>query len=66
MMSAVETELQMVERHVREGERHLTSQREIIARLRARGRDTSEADRLLTNLEDLQRLHLEHLRPLQH
>jgi SOS response regulatory protein OraA/RecX len=60
-----ETELEMVQRHVREGERHLTLQQEILTWLTDRGYSTDEAERLLTNMEDLQRMHCEHLTRLQ-
>jgi hypothetical protein len=33
-MGAEETDLEMVQRHVREGERHLANQRALIARLK--------------------------------
>jgi hypothetical protein len=57
----VETEREMVERHVREGERHVLSQREIVDHLRGLGSRTELAEQLLCNLEQLQALHLEHL-----
>lgn len=61
-----ETELEMAERHVREGDRHLIVQQEIIEWLKDHGRSTVEAERLLTNMRDLQRMHREHLARLQH
>jgi hypothetical protein len=51
----------MVERHVREGERHLARQREIVARQLEHGKSSEQSERLLANFEDVQRLHLEHL-----
>ena len=64
-MIAVETELDMAERHVREGEHHVASQRELLAELRKDGHPTDTAERLLENLEDLLELHREHLARLQ-
>lgn len=60
-MRAEETELEMVRRHVREGERHLAGQRALIARLRASDLPTEEAEALLDTFEDLQRQHEAHL-----
>ena len=51
----------MAERHVREGEHHVARQREIIAHLSEHGRSIELAERLLFNLEDLLKLHREHL-----
>jgi hypothetical protein len=51
----------MAQRHVREGEEHLAHQRDLIGWLRQRGYPTDEAERLLFNLEDLQRLHQDHV-----
>jgi hypothetical protein len=60
-----ETELEMVNRHVREGERNLALQQDIITWLGDHGQSTCEAERLLTNMTDLQRMHREHLARLQ-
>jgi hypothetical protein len=51
----------MARRHVREGELHLANQRNLVTWLRQRGHPTDEAERLLFNLEDLQRLHQDHV-----
>lgn len=51
----------MVKRHVRDGKRHLVLQTEIVARLKSGGHPTETAEQLLANLENLQRLHREHL-----
>ena len=56
-----ETEREMVERHVRDGERHVASQRDILAHLRKHRRDAELAERTLMNLEDPLALHYEHL-----
>jgi hypothetical protein len=60
-MHADESELEMVQRHVREGERHLVHQREMIAWHLEHGNLPEQSERLLANFEDMQRLHLEHL-----
>ncbi len=60
-MGAEETELEMVQRHVREGKEIVARQRALVARLGAAGRPTGEAERLLNNLQDVQRLHEDHL-----
>lgn len=64
-MGAEETELEMVQRHVREGEGLVTRQRALIARLGASGLPTGEADRLLDEFEEMQRLHEDHLARIQ-
>ncbi|MFL6733971.1 MAG: hypothetical protein ACJ8EY_04680 [Sphingomicrobium sp.] len=55
----------MVKRHVREGERHLASQRQVVIDLREHGHGTGLAEQLLVNLEELQKMHREHLARLQ-
>jgi DNA-binding transcriptional MerR regulator len=60
-MSAAETKLEMLRRHVRQGEEHIAKQHAIIARLKARGLPIEEAKRLLATFEDLQRQHEAHL-----
>ena len=64
-MVEAETELEMVERHVREGERHVANQREILAFLRRHNHPTELAETLLANLEAMQSLHRKHLARLQ-
>jgi hypothetical protein len=56
-----ETELEMVERHVREGERHVARQREILAELGRDGHPTAVARDLLILFEWTLAQHLEHL-----
>ena len=51
--------LAVVRRHVARGEQIVTQQREIIARLERAGCDTSDAERLLLQFEELQSLHVE-------
>ena len=60
-----ETKLEMVERHVREGRKHVAQQSALIARLRAYGLLTEEPENLLGIFEDVQRLHEAHLRRLR-
>jgi len=60
-MADKETELEMVQRHVREGEAHVERQREIVAELRARGDRTDLAVALLAEFEDMLRQHRAHL-----
>lgn len=60
-----ETELEMVQRHVREGEIHVKRQREIIIEIQERGGPTEVALKLLDNFEGLQREHNAHLARLK-
>lgn len=64
-MPRSETELQMVARHVREGEAILERQRALIAKLNERRSTTDEAETLLDIYETSQALHLDHLKRLQ-
>jgi hypothetical protein len=59
--SGEETEPKMTGRHVRQGADHVAGQRALIARLRADGLPTEEAEALLATLEDLQAQHEAHL-----
>ena len=56
-----ETEQEMVERHVREGERHVARQREILAELGRDGHPTAFARELLVIFEWTLAQHREHL-----
>lgn len=60
-----ETELEMVQRHIREGEGHLRRQGELITRLQELGAPTDIATSLLEQFTDCQRQHKEHLTRLQ-
>lgn len=60
-MEGAETELEMVERHIRTGERHVANQRKIVAFLRSHGHPTDQAEDLLFNLVELLELHRQHL-----
>jgi hypothetical protein len=56
-----ETELQMVRRHVRQGEVHIARQRDIITRLHDGGNDTGAAEDLLALFERTLVAHRAHL-----
>lgn len=60
-MTAVETELDMVRRHVRQGAEHISKQRALIDRLTVKGLSTEEAGALLANFECTQHQHKSHL-----
>jgi hypothetical protein len=59
-MPANETELEMTQRHVAAGERHVAHQREIVARLQTLGTDTGIAEQLLVEFEATLRDHRAH------
>ena len=63
-MAVGETELQMVERHVRQGERHVSRQLEIITAMQLRGQHTGLAESLLFNFDKSLRAHRDHLSEL--
>ncbi|TGT46860.1 hypothetical protein EN812_05850 [Mesorhizobium sp. M4B.F.Ca.ET.169.01.1.1] len=60
-MPGEESELEMVEGHVRLGRRHITRQYEIIEKFKSKGFPTDEAEEMLNTLLDLQRQHEAHL-----
>jgi hypothetical protein len=60
-MAKGETELQMVQRHVREGEAHVQRQREIVTKMWERGAPTDIAVTLLEAFQDTLRQHKAHL-----
>lgn len=60
----LEQHLEQSRRHAADGERHLASQRIIVAELEASGRDAAIAKRLLATLEESQELHNEHIQRL--
>lgn len=61
---AGETEQEMVQRHVRQGERHVSRQLEIIAEMTFRKQSTGLAERLLFGFERSLRAHQDHLAEL--
>ncbi len=60
-MSAGETKLEMLRRHVRQGAEHVANQRALVGRLKEHALPTGPAEDLLANFEDLQRQHEAHL-----
>jgi hypothetical protein len=60
-----ESALEMAQRHVAEGERHVEAQRRIIAHLRELGGSTVVAEELLREFEELLAVHQSHLRRIE-
>ena len=60
-MRSGETELEMVQRHVRQGKEQIARQQAVISRLTASDLPTGEAESLLVTFEELQRMHEAHL-----
>ncbi|MBS3649662.1 hypothetical protein KEU06_13700 [Pseudaminobacter sp. 19-2017] len=60
-----ETEIEMVRRHVREGERHVAIQKSILDDLAAAGRPTDLAKKLLAEFEETLAQHRAHLARLE-
>ena len=56
--AAIEQRLALAEQHVSEGKRILENQGRLLAKVAADGYDTTEAERLLAQFEDVQRLYL--------
>jgi hypothetical protein len=65
IMAQGETELQMVQRHVREGEANVRRQREIVTEMSGRGAQEAIAIDLLQQFLDVLRMHREHLARIQ-
>ena len=53
-------DLEMVQHHIAQGERHVLRQEELISRLRARGLPTREAEDLLRSFQRTLRQHHAH------
>ena len=64
-MSIDEAELEMIRRHIREGERHLANQRALIARLKSSHLPAAAAEALPDTFEDIQCQHKAHLARLE-
>ena len=64
VMRLGETEFELVQRHVREGEGHVSRQLEIIAAMQILGQPTSVAESLLFNFDKSLRAHKAHLKLL--
>lgn len=60
-----QSKLEVAERNVRQGERHVIKQRELVEVLRHRRQPTDRAERLLMNLEQLLQMHRQHLTALR-
>lgn len=56
-----ETELEMAERHVLEGEIHVARQYDLLEQLRIDGHDTKQAEALLAEFEAILAEHKQHL-----
>jgi hypothetical protein len=56
--ATTESTLEMVQRHVVEGERIIDRQRRLIAQMETLGRDVSRSKELLRSFEESQRLHV--------
>ena len=54
------SDLQMVDDHIAQGERHVIQQEELISRLRSRGMPTEAAETLLTEFRSLLHEHWAH------
>jgi hypothetical protein len=65
MIMQVETELEMVHRHIREGIAGIARQREVIADLRGAGHSTETPEKLLALYERVQRCHEAHFARLE-
>ena len=63
-MMIEETELEMVKRHVRQGEKHVSRQLEIITDMTRRCQHTDLAESLLFNIAVSLRAHRDHLEEL--
>ncbi|TIV79731.1 MAG: hypothetical protein E5V93_09040 [Mesorhizobium sp.] len=59
-MASSETQIQMLNRHIRTGARHISRQREIIDRLTELGAPPELAVELLDLFEVMQELHIAH------
>lgn len=59
-MTTPEIEIQIVDRHIRMGARHISRQHEIVARLTELGAPTKQAIELLDIFEVTQALHIAH------
>lgn len=66
MVRSEETEIEMVQRHVREGEEHVVRQREIVASLPPDSDLADTAHQLLTLFEKSLEGHRDHLARLLH
>jgi len=63
-MTNVETELEMVQRHVRQGKALVTRQHELVAELQAGSYSTEVAESILRSFQTIQIEHEAHLKRL--
>lgn len=56
----VELHLKQALEHIALGERHIARQHEIVAQIKERGADSTEAERLLATFEATQAMHIAH------
>lgn len=59
-MAYTMADLELVERHIAQGERHIVAQEELISRLRSRGLPTDKAESLLKQFHETLRDHYSH------
>ncbi|HVU29188.1 MAG TPA: hypothetical protein VHE36_02200 [Sphingomicrobium sp.] len=59
-MAYSKADLELVERHVAQGEQHIIRQEELISRLRSRGLPTEEAEKLLKGFQESLHEHRAH------
>jgi hypothetical protein len=59
-MAYTRAELEMVDRHIAQGERHVVQQEELITRLSQRGLPTAQAELVLAGFQSALRTHWEH------
>jgi alkylation response protein AidB-like acyl-CoA dehydrogenase len=56
-----ETEREMVERHIRQSERHIAAQQDVLLRLREMALSTVDAEAFMSSLHQVLDLHRQHL-----
>jgi hypothetical protein len=59
-MAYTAAELEMVDRHIAQGERHVTQQEKLVQRLKEHGLPTVEAEKLLEDFRAMLAQHREH------
>ena len=60
IMAYTAADVQMVERHILQGEEHVRRQTELIDRLRSKGLPTGAAEEWLAQFEDMLQQHWDH------
>ena len=59
-MAYTRADLQMVDDHIAQGERHIIQQEELVTRLRERGLPTEAAEKLLSDFREMLQQHWDH------